>query len=158
MWIEIERDWRVTMVDEIAEVCLLFPDTGWIGAWCHVCMIHVCMCTCVFVRERHIWHDCWQVMSGMVVPDKRRRYPKTERLIPKCVCECVSLSLPYINLPTLSVTRVIGLIRVWWENTGLIIKRHTKPNPPSPDRLRQRDREREVGREGMKTIIAANDR
>lgn len=36
--------------------------------------------------------------------------PKTERLIPKCVY--VSLSPVTINLPTLSVTRVIGLIRV----------------------------------------------
>lgn len=36
--------------------------------------------------------------------------PKTERLIPKCVY--VSLSAATINLPTLSVTRVIGLIRV----------------------------------------------
>lgn len=36
--------------------------------------------------------------------------PKTERLIPKCVY--VSLSPATINLPTLSVTRVIGLIRV----------------------------------------------
>lgn len=36
--------------------------------------------------------------------------PKTERLILKCVY--VSLSPATINLPTLSVTRVIGLIRV----------------------------------------------